>query len=35
MSPEAAGASAYTQVVQTRLKAGEFYKPAGGAWTRK
>lgn len=35
VSVEAAGASAYTQVVQTKLKPGEFYKPAGGSWTRK
>ena len=32
---EAAGAAAYTQVVQSRLKPGEFYKPANGGWTRK
>jgi len=31
----AAGASAYTTVVQSRIKPGEFYKPAGGGWTRK
>lgn len=35
VSPEAAGAAAFTQVVQARLKAGEYYKPAGGGWTRK
>ena len=35
VSPEAAGAAAYTQVVQGKLKPGEFYKPAGGGWTRK
>ena len=32
---EAAGASAYATVVQLRLKSGEFYRPAGGAWLRK
>jgi hypothetical protein len=32
---EAAGASAYTQVVQGRIRAGEFFKPAGGGWVRK
>lgn len=32
---EAAGAAAYTSVVQAKLKPGEFYKPAGGGWTRK
>lgn len=31
----AAGASAYTTVVQGRIKPGEFYKPAGGGWVRK
>lgn len=35
VSVEAAGASAYTTVVQARIKPGEFYKPAGGGWTRK
>ena len=32
---EVAGASAYTQVVQLKLKPGEYFKPAGGSWTRK
>ena len=32
---EAAGAAAYTSVVQAKLKPGEFYKPAGGGWTQK
>lgn len=31
----AAGASAYNTVVATRLKPGEYYKPANGGWTRK
>jgi uncharacterized protein YdbL (DUF1318 family) len=35
VSVEAAGASAYLQVVQSRLKPGEFYKPANGGWVRK
>ena len=35
VSVEAAGASAYSTVVQLRLKIGEFYKPANGAWVRK
>ncbi len=35
VSPEAAGASAFKTVVETRLKPGEYYKPAGGGWTRK
>lgn len=32
---EAAGASAFTNVVQARLRPGDYYKPAGGAWVRK
>lgn len=32
---EAAGAAAYTLVVQTLLKPGEYYKPANGGWVRK
>lgn len=32
---EAAGAAAYTTVVVGKLKAGDFYKPAGGGWMRK
>jgi uncharacterized protein YdbL (DUF1318 family) len=35
VSVEAAGASAYTTVVQARIKPGEFYKPAGGGWVKK
>ena len=35
VSVEAAGASAYTQVVQAKLKPGEYYKPAGGGWVKK
>ena len=35
VSVEAAGASAYTTVVQSRLKPGEYYKPANGGWVRK
>lgn len=34
-TPEAAGAAAFLAVVQSRLKPGEFYKPAGGGWVRK
>ena len=34
-SPEAAGASAFNTVIQGRLKAGEYYKNASGAWVRK
>ncbi len=35
VSVEAAGASAYTTVVQARIKPGEYYKPAGGGWVQK
>ena len=35
VSPEAAGASAFKTVVETRLKPGEYYRPAGGGWVRK
>lgn len=35
VSVDAAGASAFTTVIQGRLKPGEFFKPAGGGWTRK
>jgi len=35
VSVEAAGAAAFNTVVQTRLKAGEYYRPAGGGWVRK
>lgn len=35
VTPAAAGASAYTTVVQGRIKPGEFFKPAGGGWTQK
>ena len=34
-TPEAAGASAFATAVQPRLKPGQFYKPAGGGWTKK
>ena|ERR1043165_2695368 len=35
VSPEAAGASAYTTIVQAKLKPGEYYKPANGGWMKK
>jgi len=35
VSAQAAGASAFTNVVQARIKPGEYFKPAGGGWTRK
>ena len=34
-TPEAAGASAFTQVVQAKLKPGEYFKPNGGGWAKK
>lgn len=35
VSPEAAGAAAFSTVVQAKLKPGEYYRPAGGGWVRK
>ncbi len=35
VSPAAAGASAFRSVVQAKLKPGEFYQDAGGAWVKK
>lgn len=35
VSVEVAGASAYTTVVQARIKPGEHYKPNGGGWMVK
>lgn len=35
VSVEVAGASAYSTVVQARLKPGEYYKPANGGWMQK
>ena len=35
VSVEAAGAATYNQVVQLKLKPGEYYQPAGGTWTKK
>ncbi len=35
VTPAAAGASAFQQVVQTRLRPGEYYQNASGAWVRK
>jgi uncharacterized protein YdbL (DUF1318 family) len=35
VSAAAAGASAFNTVVQTRLKPGEYYQNASGAWVRK
>ncbi len=35
VTPQAAGASAFQQVVQSRLQPGEYYQNASGAWVRK
>ncbi|MFN3512154.1 MAG: YdbL family protein [Phenylobacterium sp.] len=35
VTPAAAGASAFNTVVQDRLKPGEYYQNAAGAWVRK
>jgi len=35
VSVEVAGASAYTNVVQAKLRPGDYYKPNGGGWLRK
>lgn len=32
---EAAGAAAFQSVILSKIKIGEFYKPAGGGWVRK
>jgi uncharacterized protein YdbL (DUF1318 family) len=34
-TPEAAGASAFVNAIQPRLQPGQYYKPAGGGWTKK
>ena len=34
-TPEAAGASAFVNAIQPRLKPGHYYRPNGGGWTRK
>ena len=33
--PAAAGASAFRTVVQAKLRPGDFYQDAGGAWVKK
>lgn len=35
VTPAAAGASAYEGVVRAKLRPGDYFKPAGGGWTRK
>jgi uncharacterized protein YdbL (DUF1318 family) len=34
-TPAAAGASAFVNAIQPRLKPGQFYRPNGGGWVRK
>lgn len=34
-TPEAAGASAFVNAIQPRLKPGQYYRANGGGWTRK
>jgi uncharacterized protein YdbL (DUF1318 family) len=34
-SPEAAGAAAFANAISPRVQPGQYYKPAGGGWTRK
>jgi uncharacterized protein YdbL (DUF1318 family) len=34
-TPAAAGASAFTTTIMPRVQPGQFYKPAGGGWTKK
>ncbi|MFT4074189.1 MAG: YdbL family protein [Asticcacaulis sp.] len=35
VSPEAAGISAFANVIQPKLKAGEYYQDASGNWVKK
>lgn len=35
VTPEAAGAAAYVQVVRDRLKPGEYFRTSDGTWTKK
>lgn len=34
-TPAAAGAAAFVNAIQPRIRPGQFYKPAGGGWTKK
>jgi uncharacterized protein YdbL (DUF1318 family) len=34
-TPAAAGAAAFVNAIQPRIKPGQFYKPAGGGWAKK
>lgn len=35
VTPAAAGAAAFEGVVKGKLRPGDYYRPAGGGWTRK
>ena len=35
VTPAAAGAAAYESVVKGKLRPGDYYRPAGGGWTKK
>lgn len=35
VSPDAAGASAFANVIQPRIPAGQYYRVADGSWKRK
>ncbi len=35
VTPAAAGAAAFESVVKAKLRPGDYYRPAGGGWTRK
>ncbi|MCG9916618.1 MAG: YdbL family protein [Phenylobacterium sp.] len=35
VTAEAAGAAAFTEVVSTRLRPGEYYQASNGAWVQK
>ncbi len=34
VTPAAAGAAAFESVVKGKLRPGDYYKPAGGGWTK-
>ena len=35
VTPAAAGGSAFQTVITSKLRPGDYYRPEGGAWTRK
>lgn len=35
VTPAAAGAAAFESVVKGKLRPGDYYRPAGGGWTKK